>query len=106
MEDGMIFPPPWDPGVTPPMGIRALTAEAALSVDNPLLELTVFTKNAEIGIIEIWAGGEVQEVFGPVPLSHPIPTLTEWGLIIFCVLLFGWMAYTIIRRRQSVKIRI
>jgi hypothetical protein len=36
---------------------------------------------------------------------HPIPTLTEWGLIIFCVLLFGWMTYTIIRRRQAASVR-
>jgi hypothetical protein len=31
-----------------------------------------------------------------------IPTLTEWGMIIFCVLLFGWMAWVIVRRRQRV----
>jgi hypothetical protein len=33
-----------------------------------------------------------------------IPTLTEWGLIIFCVLLFGWMAWVIVRRRRRVTI--
>ncbi len=32
----------------------------------------------------------------------PIPTLTEWGMIIFCVLLFGWMAWVIVRRRKRV----
>ncbi len=31
-----------------------------------------------------------------------IPTLTEWGMIIFCVLLFGWMAWVIVRRRRRV----
>ena len=31
-----------------------------------------------------------------------IPTLTEWGMIIFCVLLFGWMAWVIVRRRKRV----
>jgi hypothetical protein len=35
-----------------------------------------------------------------------IPTLTEWGMIIFCVLLFGWMAWVIVRRRKAVKVRI
>lgn len=34
-----------------------------------------------------------------------IPTLTEWGLIIFCVLLFGWMAWVIVRRRKAVNVR-
>jgi len=34
--------------------------------------------------------------------SSYIPTLTEWGMIIFCVLLFGWMAWVIVRRRRRV----
>ncbi len=33
-----------------------------------------------------------------------IPTLTEWGMIIFCVLLFGWMAWVIVHRRKRVTI--
>jgi hypothetical protein len=33
-----------------------------------------------------------------------IPTLTEWGMIIFCVLLFGWMARVIIRRRKTATV--
>jgi len=32
----------------------------------------------------------------------PIPTLTEWGLIIFCALLFGWMAWMVVRRKRTV----
>jgi len=35
-----------------------------------------------------------------------IPTLTEWGLIIFAVLLIGWMAWTIVRRRKAARLRI
>ena len=35
-----------------------------------------------------------------------IPTLTEWGMIIFCVLLFGWMAWVIVRRRRRVTVGI
>jgi len=35
-----------------------------------------------------------------------IPTLTEWGMIIFCVLLFAWMAWVIVRRRKAAKVRI
>ena len=35
-----------------------------------------------------------------------IPTLTEWGMIVFCVLLFGWMAWVIVRRRKAVNVRI
>ncbi len=30
----------------------------------------------------------------------PIPTLSEWGMIIFSVLLIGWMAYTVVQRRR------
>jgi CHASE2 domain-containing sensor protein len=36
--------------------------------------------------------------------ERPIPTLTEWGMIIFCALLFGWMAWVIVRRRRRVTI--
>jgi hypothetical protein len=36
--------------------------------------------------------------------SFGIPTLTEWGMIIFCVLLFGWMAWVIVRRRRRVTV--
>jgi hypothetical protein len=39
-----------------------------------------------------------------VPEVGAIPTLTEWGMIIFCVLLFGWMAWVIVRRRKRVTI--
>jgi hypothetical protein len=35
-----------------------------------------------------------------------IPTLTEWGFIIFTVLLLGWMAWMVVRRRQTVKVGI
>lgn len=36
--------------------------------------------------------------------STDIPTLTEWGMIIFCALLFAWMAWVLVRRKkQSVQ---
>jgi hypothetical protein len=35
-----------------------------------------------------------------------IPTLTEWGIIIFCVLLFGWMAWVIVRRKRAARVGI
>ncbi|MCX6830385.1 MAG: IPTL-CTERM sorting domain-containing protein [candidate division Zixibacteria bacterium] len=38
-------------------------------------------------------------------VSHAIPTLTEWGLIIFSVLLLGWMAWAVVRRRRGVTVR-
>jgi hypothetical protein len=34
------------------------------------------------------------------PPSGDIPTLSEWGLIIFCLLLFGWMTWVIVKRRR------
>jgi len=34
-----------------------------------------------------------------------IPTLTEWGMIIFCALLFGWMAWVIVRRKKAAAVR-
>jgi len=42
----------------------------------------------------------------PCSGSNTIPTLSEWGMIIFCVLLFGFMAWMIVRKRRSVEVRI
>ncbi|MBU8933051.1 MAG: IPTL-CTERM sorting domain-containing protein [candidate division Zixibacteria bacterium] len=35
-----------------------------------------------------------------------IPTLTEWGFIIFSVLLVGWMGWVIVRRRRTMTVGI
>jgi hypothetical protein len=35
-----------------------------------------------------------------------IPTLSEWGMIIFCVLLFGWMAWMVVRRRKRATVSV
>lgn len=50
--------------------------------------------------------GDIVLVLGPVEIWRelPVPTLTEWGIIIFCVLLFGWMAWVVVRRRRRVTI--
>jgi Mn2+/Fe2+ NRAMP family transporter len=32
--------------------------------------------------------------------AKAIPTISEWGMIIFSVLLIGWMAYTIVQRKR------
>ncbi len=41
-----------------------------------------------------------------VKSTSQIPSLTEWGMIIFCVLLFGWMAWVVVRRRRRVTVGI
>jgi hypothetical protein len=53
-----------------------------------------------------WATGwDVVYELGGGGLQVPtIPTLTEWGMIIFCVLLFGWMAWVIVHRRRRMTI--
>lgn len=33
-----------------------------------------------------------------------IPTLTEWGMIIFSVLLFGCMAWMVVRRKRATEV--
>jgi len=53
----------------------------------------------------LYINGE-STICGTCYTYHEIPTLTEWGLIIFSVLLVGWMTWMLIRRRQSVKIGI
>jgi hypothetical protein len=39
-----------------------------------------------------------------VPCPYAIPTLTEWGLIIFSTLLFAWMAWMLVRRRRRATV--
>lgn len=45
------------------------------------------------------------ESFLCVTPSDAIPTLTEWGIIIFSVLLLGWMALVVIRRGRAANVR-
>lgn len=35
-----------------------------------------------------------------------IPTLSEWGMIIFSVLLVGWISFVIVRRRRLADVQI
>lgn len=44
--------------------------------------------------------GSTVTVTGHHLIGEPIPTLTEWGIIVFCVLLVGWMAWTFVRLRR------
>ena len=45
--------------------------------------------------------GDTVLVTGPVEvLSTAIPTLNEWGIILFCAILLGWMAWMIVRRNR------
>lgn len=39
-----------------------------------------------------------------VKSSGAIPTLSEWGMIIFGVALAGWMAWMVLRRKQKATI--
>lgn len=51
------------------------------------------------------AWGEM-DAAGEMPISDKIPTLTEWGMIIFCALLFAWMAWMVVRRRRATEVGI
>jgi len=38
--------------------------------------------------------------------AETIPTLGEWGMIIFCIALAGWMGYMVVRRRKRATVGI
>jgi hypothetical protein len=40
------------------------------------------------------------------PCLDEIPTVGEWGMIIFCALLFAWMAWVLVRRRRKATVGI
>jgi hypothetical protein len=48
----------------------------------------------------------IRVVYKTKILEAPIPTLTEWGMIILGVLLLGWMARVIARRRGRAAIHV
>lgn len=49
----------------------------------------------------------IQSIYAAIGiLSGTIPTLTEWGMIIFSILLLGWMAWVIFNRRQKVTVQV
>lgn len=61
------------------------------------------------GNIEITLNGDLVAKKSGMPAmlsasSAPIPTLSEWGMIIFSVLLLGWMARVIVNRRKRAVI--
>lgn len=68
-----------------PLDINPVTGECVCLDSTP-------TQPIEGALITILVEGE----------TIPIPTLTEWGMIIFSVLLFGWMAWVIVRRRKRI----
>lgn len=49
-----------------------------------------------------WCLLTLEKAAPPPPM---IPTLTEWGIIVFCVLLFGWMAWVVVRRRRKLTVQ-
>ena len=50
--------------------------------------------------------GDPQYYQNSVVVVSVIPTLSEWGMIIFCVLLLGFMAWVIVRKRRSMEVGI
>jgi len=40
------------------------------------------------------------------PAESPIPTLTEWGMIIFGVVLIGFITWVFLRRRKAIAVRV
>jgi hypothetical protein len=75
------------------------------SVDSPagVISSPTATVTSPSGVIDIGGGGsdalvlKVSEVPGPA-----IPTLSEWGLIIFGVVLLGFISWVFIKRRKAV----
>ena|GEM_PF-6321840 len=52
---------------------------------------------------EIEGGGTHTWHFGEFSTSEDIPTLSEWAMIIFAVVIMALMTYVVVRRRRSVQ---
>lgn len=94
-EDWNSDQPPWDPAFTAPLSLRSLAESFALSESNPQLHVTLLTHGAVRGTIDAWAGGDVQQMEGPVPPPAPAPALGRWGVIVLVLVVvvagaLGW----------------
>jgi hypothetical protein len=81
-----------------------LTATASVNPGVNHIRLAIADASDHHVDSDIFLKGESFVCTPPSPPSG-IPTLTEWGMIIFSVLLFGWMAWVIVRRRRKATIR-
>ena len=76
MEDGTTDPAPWS--LEDPLDYLAFRSSEPvfdLTDDNPLLTFAIETRGDRVGIIDTWAGGELQQVEGPVPIPAPATLL-------------------------------
>lgn len=80
-----------------------LSATTAINPGVNHMKLAIADAGDHVLDSDIFLKGEsfVCEVLPP-PV---IPTLTEWGIIVFSVLLVGWMAWVLVRRRRAADVR-
>jgi len=94
--------PPWS-GISPPLPWIPTDFHMFYNLDT-------FPKRIDIDPIEYGAWYELCS--NPVPAEmmleqvSQIPTLTEWGLIIFGVVLLGFVTWVFLRRKRVVGVRI
>jgi hypothetical protein len=71
-------------------------------IANDNISVFLLTPKDNLEFITASSGDCVGHSFAGVsfPIADEIPTLTEWGLIIFSILLFAWMTWAIVRRRK------
>jgi hypothetical protein len=80
---------------------------ATLIVESPKGLIHYFAGNVHIsGMAGYDAIGGVSVRIDPPQTGEDVPTLTEWGFIIFTALLLGWMAWVVVRRRKAVNVRV
>ncbi|MEA3297341.1 MAG: IPTL-CTERM sorting domain-containing protein [candidate division Zixibacteria bacterium] len=71
-----------------------------ISVKLPVTTLLMFV----MSVVTAVAGDTTSVRTTAAQEKCDIPTLGEWGLIIFCILLVGWMAWVIVRKRKPAKL--
>jgi hypothetical protein len=72
--------------------------ESQINWEGEIIAVSSLEPELNLSEIDLESGG-----IAKIPPEYgQIPTLTEWGMIVFCILLFGWMALVIVRRKRWV----
>lgn len=77
-----------------------ISQDIEVSINTTALPPAVYTSTITVTSSE--AGNSPQQIAVSYSVVvFPVPTLSEWGLILMTVSLMGWVAYIVVRRRKA-----
>jgi hypothetical protein len=100
-DNSMVMSLPWEPTI-----VETLSGDPNDSL--PLWTDPLPQSGGVVVQYSVISGGDTQAVFtneAALEEAEAIPTLTEWGMIIFGVVLLGFITWVFLRRRKGVAVK-